>query len=236
MGREVTRRWEILHAKKAWHEPTGACGCCGMKVFADREGDLNALYRSARESIHRDIYLLRSTDRGNTFNGQLLHEWDRACPMSSMDFAETEGRVFAAWETGGQMYWARVTGAEPPEDRAVLRPGEGKEGQDSEAREQQEGGVTACLDRRYRLAAPRFPRVASLRQRRPPTPRTGGFRACPYGALRLPSRIRRPADHFLLRKLRRRIAHRPLKLPASPATVMFVPTSRRHLCKARSGA
>ena len=59
---------------KAWHEPTGACGCCGMKVFADRDGNVTALYRSARESIHRDIYLLRSTDRGNTFNGRLLHE------------------------------------------------------------------------------------------------------------------------------------------------------------------
>jgi hypothetical protein len=112
---------------KAWQEPTGACGCCGMKVFADRGGNVTALYRSARESIHRDIYLLRSTDKGNTFKGRLLHEWDiNACPMSSMDFAENEGRVLAAWETGGQVYWASVTGIGNKKIEPVAAPGESK--------------------------------------------------------------------------------------------------------------
>lgn len=112
---------------KAWHEPTGACGCCGMKVFADRAGNVTALYRSARESIHRDIYLLRSTDRGNTFKGRLLHEWDiNACPMSSMDFTESEDRVLAAWETGGQVYWASVTGRGNQKIEPVAAPSEGK--------------------------------------------------------------------------------------------------------------
>jgi hypothetical protein len=112
---------------KAWHEPTGACGCCGMKVFADRDGNVTALYRSARESIHRDIYLLRSTDRGNSFKGRLLHEWDiNACPMSSMDITESEGRVLAAWETGGQVYWASVTGAGNQKIVPVAAPGESK--------------------------------------------------------------------------------------------------------------
>jgi hypothetical protein len=32
-----------------------------MKTFADRKGSLAALYRSATESVHRDIYLLTST-------------------------------------------------------------------------------------------------------------------------------------------------------------------------------
>lgn len=113
--------------RKAWQEPTGACGCCGMKAFADRKGNVLAMYRSARESIHRDIYLLRSSDSGETFSGKLLHKWDiNACPMSSMDFAESEHQVFTAWETGGQVYWAPVTGNGNRETEPVAAPGEGK--------------------------------------------------------------------------------------------------------------
>jgi hypothetical protein len=29
----------------AWNEPTGACGCCGMRAFADRRGRVHLLYR-----------------------------------------------------------------------------------------------------------------------------------------------------------------------------------------------
>lgn len=113
--------------RKAWQEPTGACGCCGMKAFADRQGNLLAMYRSARESVHRDIYLLRSADRGETFRGKLLHKWDiNACPMSSMDFAESEHQVFAAWETGGQIYWAGLANKKGGTAVPVAAPGEGK--------------------------------------------------------------------------------------------------------------
>lgn len=73
---------------KAW---TRSCGCCGMKIFVTRNGDVFALYRSATESVHRDIYLLSSRHHGTTFEGKLLHKWSsNACPMSSMDLAETE--------------------------------------------------------------------------------------------------------------------------------------------------
>lgn len=76
---------------KAWTRETGSCGCCGMKIFVARNGDVFALYRSATESVHRDIYLLSSRDHGRTFEGKLLHKWSsNACPMSSMDLAETE--------------------------------------------------------------------------------------------------------------------------------------------------
>lgn len=37
---------------RAWQKPTGACACCGMKVFATREGTVHALYRSATEAVH----------------------------------------------------------------------------------------------------------------------------------------------------------------------------------------
>ena len=43
-----------------------------------------------------------------------------------MDFAENEGRVLAAWETGGQVYWAPVIGLGNREIEPVAAPGEGK--------------------------------------------------------------------------------------------------------------
>jgi len=110
--------------EKAWPEETGACACCGMKLFADRKTNLLALYRSATESVHRDVYLLNSRDQARSFQGRLLQKWDiNACPMSSMDFAGNANVVVGAWETGGQVYWARLdSGAGQP----VSAPGEGK--------------------------------------------------------------------------------------------------------------
>lgn len=110
----------------AWTSPTGACGCCGLKTFTDPKGDIYALYRSATESVHRDIYLLHSGDHGRTFEGSLIHKWDiNACPMSSMDFASNGKAVVAAWETSGQVYWAPVNG-ERLRSEPVAAPGEGK--------------------------------------------------------------------------------------------------------------
>src|SRR5438105_463281 len=54
---------------KAWDAPVGACGCCGMRMFADARGDVYILYRSATEMVHRDIYLL-SSKNGETFAGK----------------------------------------------------------------------------------------------------------------------------------------------------------------------
>lgn len=97
--------------EKAWSQETGACGCCGMKIFVDRRANIYALYRSATESVHRDIYLLTSRNQGQSFQGRLLHKWDiNACPMSSMDIAENADMVVGAWETGGQVFWARLDG------------------------------------------------------------------------------------------------------------------------------
>ncbi|HWB84396.1 MAG TPA: sialidase family protein [Bryobacteraceae bacterium] len=110
---------------KAWVQETGACGCCGMKIFAGRDGDVLALYRSATESVHRDIYLLSSKDRGRTFQGSLLHKWNiNACPMSSMDIKGDANTVFAAWEMGGQVYWTRITGGTAGDP--IAAPGEAK--------------------------------------------------------------------------------------------------------------
>jgi hypothetical protein len=111
--------------EKAWAQETGACGCCGMKTFVDRRGDIFALYRSATESVHRDIYFLSSYDHARTFQGTLLHKWNiNACPMSSMDFTEAANVMAAAWETGGQVYWTRIVGKSINDP--IAAPGEGK--------------------------------------------------------------------------------------------------------------
>jgi hypothetical protein len=96
--------------KPAWKEPTGACGCCGMAMFADTRGTVRALYRSATENVHRDIYLISSQDHGRSFSGRKLDSWQvNACPMSSMAFAEANGRIEGAWETGGHVYFKDLT-------------------------------------------------------------------------------------------------------------------------------
>src|ERR1017187_10475970 len=79
-------------------EPTGPCGCCALRLFADSRGALYGLYRSATKNVHRDIYLLCSVDTGKTFSVARLHTWDiNACPMSGMAFIEAHHEVFEAW-------------------------------------------------------------------------------------------------------------------------------------------
>ncbi len=104
----------------AWNGSTGACGCCGMAINADRNGHVRILYRSATANVHRDIYLLTSSDHGHTFEGRKLQNWDiNACPMSSMAFGASPGKVEGAWENAGQVYF---TNASAP----TAAPGEGK--------------------------------------------------------------------------------------------------------------
>ena len=95
--------------RPAWDRPTGACGCCGLKAFADRDGVVYVLYRSATDVVHRDIYLLISRDHGRTFEGADISKWNvGACVMSSEAFAESPAGVLAAWETEKQAYYSRV--------------------------------------------------------------------------------------------------------------------------------
>jgi hypothetical protein len=110
--------------KRANAEPTGACGCCGMRAFADRKGALYLLYRSAGETVHRDTYLLTSTDRGAAFRNDKVQEWNvGGCPMCSYTFAENDGRVLAAWETKDQVYFARIDPATGKRSPPVAAPG-----------------------------------------------------------------------------------------------------------------
>jgi hypothetical protein len=43
--------------EKVWSQPTGACGCFGMKIFVRLPGErFRHSLRSATESVHRDIF------------------------------------------------------------------------------------------------------------------------------------------------------------------------------------
>ena len=109
--------------RPAWKTPTGACGCCGMAMFADSRGTVRALYRSATEK-RPSLYLLTSPDHSRNFQGRKLHTWEiNACPMSSMGLTEASGKVEGAWETDGQVYFADLTRASAV---PVSAPGEGK--------------------------------------------------------------------------------------------------------------
>jgi hypothetical protein len=108
--------------RPGWPRSTGACGCCGMKIHAAQSGTVAALYRSATESVHRDIYSLLSRDRGENFSGRLVDRWSiDACPMSSMDIAESGDELLGAWETAGQVYWGRLDGT----GERIAAPGDG---------------------------------------------------------------------------------------------------------------
>lgn len=111
--------------KTAFESDTGACGCCGLRTFADRKGNVYVLYRSAGEQVKRDTYLLISKDKGASFHGEDLHPWKiNACPMSSFAFAQGPADVLAAWETSGQVYYAQIDPATGKRLEPVAAPGE----------------------------------------------------------------------------------------------------------------
>lgn len=95
--------------KLATDKPTGACGCCGMKAFADSAGNVFALYRAASAMTNRDETLLISRNRGVDFEIAHTHGWKiAACPMSSAFLSETKAGVLAAAETHGRVFFIRV--------------------------------------------------------------------------------------------------------------------------------
>jgi RNA polymerase sigma factor (sigma-70 family) len=106
-------------------KPTGACGCCGLRAFADSKGRVYTLYRGAKDVTQRDMYLLTSTDRGKSFTSADVDPWSiKTCPMSSEAFAEGPGgRVVGAWETSGEVYFADVNPKTGKRSTPVAAPG-----------------------------------------------------------------------------------------------------------------
>jgi hypothetical protein len=108
-------------------EGTGVCGCCGMRAFSDARGNVYFLYRSATQEVHRDTYLLTSKDHADKFRPDKLQEWNiGTCPMSSFALAETSAGVVAAWETDGQVSFARIDPESGQRSEPVAAPGAGK--------------------------------------------------------------------------------------------------------------
>ena len=97
--------------KQANPKPTGACGCCGMRAFADRAGNVFALYRAASEKVNRDEVLLASRNHGASFETITSHPWNiPTCPMSSASLSAGRAGTLAAWESAGQVYFTTVKG------------------------------------------------------------------------------------------------------------------------------
>ncbi len=95
--------------KQANPNPTGACGCCGLRAFADAKGNLYIFYRAAGEGVHRDNTLLVSRDHGATFTDAKIDEWKTGtCPMSSYFLSESDSKIFASWETKGEVHYGLV--------------------------------------------------------------------------------------------------------------------------------
>lgn len=110
----------------ASREPTGACGCCGLRIFAASNGNVYLLFRSATNLTHRDIHLLVSQDGGRSFQSSVIDRWEiNACPMTSMSLTEGAGRVLAAWQTQEEVYYASIGPDQLQASPPVPAPGKG---------------------------------------------------------------------------------------------------------------
>ncbi len=94
-------------AEEAVDRPAaGACGCCGLALFASSPGRVAILYRTAAEGTHRDIRCITSADAGRTFVAALADPWPSPqCVMSTSAFAADGRGLLAAWESEGHVYW-----------------------------------------------------------------------------------------------------------------------------------
>ena len=112
----------------ALDRPTGACACCGTRALVDRDGTFYMLYRTATEIVHRDTFLLTSRDQGSSFEGLRLHPWELyQCPMSTASLAESGPGVLAAWETDGQVFYARIDPDTGTPSEPIPAPGLGRD-------------------------------------------------------------------------------------------------------------
>src|SRR5439155_16739471 len=108
---------------RATSKPTGACGCCGLRAFADSTGAVYILFRAATEDVNRNETLLVSPRLGSDFEIAYSHPWKAtSCPMSSASLTEGKTGVFAALETGDNVFFANVTPKTLAEVRAVSPP------------------------------------------------------------------------------------------------------------------
>jgi hypothetical protein len=64
MAKSADRGHTFAAETQIFGEGTGICGCCGSRALADPGGSVYVTARSATKIVHRDIWLLVSSDRG----------------------------------------------------------------------------------------------------------------------------------------------------------------------------
>jgi hypothetical protein len=103
---------------------TGVCGCCGLRGFVAHPGQPGVLYRSARDGVHRDMYLVRFDPRDSEFRPFKLQPWETAtCPMTTAAFVDVHNQSLIAWETEGQIWLTTLArGGGQPGAKAVGEP------------------------------------------------------------------------------------------------------------------
>lgn len=117
---------KTFHSERpAFDNATGACGCCGMSAFAGNRNDVYVLFRSAAEIVHRDMYLLVSHNRGESFQGTDIARWNiGACTMSMESFSRSKAGVLAAWETKGNVFYGVINPGTGVMSPPIAAPGE----------------------------------------------------------------------------------------------------------------
>jgi len=72
MARSIDDGQTFAPERLAFDKPIGACGCCGMKAFADKTG-IHVLFRSADQIVNRlrskggEVWYLQAADEGHGF-------------------------------------------------------------------------------------------------------------------------------------------------------------------------
>jgi hypothetical protein len=106
-------------------QKTGVCACCGMNITAADGGRVVIVFRSAKQMVNRDIYLLVSKDFGKSFEVASVDPWTIGkCVMSTSGFAWRGQDVLAAWETKEQIRLAVLDGKASPV-QPLSMPGSG---------------------------------------------------------------------------------------------------------------
>jgi hypothetical protein len=108
--------------RKVTGPDSGVCGCCGLKAYAPRRGQLAILYRAADADANRDMVLMVSTNGAQSFRSTVLGKWKvSTCPMSTPALGPgPDGTLLAMWETDGQVYRAAVVPENLPAPVAVV--------------------------------------------------------------------------------------------------------------------
>ena len=151
----------------AWERPTGACGCCGMKIFAGPNGNITALYRSATESVHRDFTCCDPMTAARLFRA--------GCSTNGISTPAHEQHGYRGkWQPDGRRLGNRGADLlDPPGSRrraggtTLSGAWRGQEPKAPAPRHQPGRGNPTGVDGRHRLAKRRNLCLAVVRSRRP---------------------------------------------------------------------